>query len=114
MLRGAERGDGDLDAEVRAVVQRLAALARLARAEHGDEHLREPVRDQRGAVRRALLREVDRDVAQLVLAAPVRAVAAVVEDFYAGGLAAVSARRAGRDGGGRTMREVGGRESENG
>jgi len=54
-----------------AIVQRLRAHAGLTRAEHAHEHLGEPVRDARRAVRARLRGPVERDLAQLVLPTPV-------------------------------------------
>lgn len=45
--------------------------------------MRQAVRDHRRAVCMALLREVDINRAQLVLPPPIRAVPALIEDFYA-------------------------------
>ena len=74
--------------DVRAVVQRLCALLRLAGPEHGDEDVRQPVRDARRAIRARLLGEVERRLAELVLPPPVRAEAAFVEYFDARALVA--------------------------
>lgn len=91
-LPGAEGQHVHLDVEHRAVVEGLRPHLRLPRAEDGHEHLREAVREDRRAVRGALLGEVDGDVPQLVLPPPVRAVAAVVENFDPGALRGESVR----------------------
>jgi hypothetical protein len=59
-------------------VQRLGAHASLARTEHAHEHLRESVRDARGAIGTCLGSGVECDLAKLVLSAAVRAKSALV------------------------------------
>ena len=81
-LAGAEGRDAHLDVEHGPVVQCLRPHLCFSWAKDGDKDLGESVGDHRRAVRGALLGEVYGDVAELVLLAPVRTEAAIVENFY--------------------------------
>lgn len=83
---GAERRDVHLDVEHCTIVQRLRPYPRFPWSEHGDEHLRQTVRDHCRTVCRAALREIHGYLAQLVLPAAVRAVPVIVENFDTRGL----------------------------
>ena len=88
-LAGAEGRKRDVDDDERAVVQRLRAHARLARAEDGRADVGKAVRHGCGAVRTRVGGEVERGRAQLSGAPSVGAEAAVVEDLDARALCGV-------------------------
>lgn len=80
-VSGTERQNADFDCDQRSVVHRLASQLRFLGTKYIDHDLSQTVCDDGRAIRGPSGREVDGDVAELVLPATVRAVSAVVEDF---------------------------------